>query len=54
MNEQDIIDLLKDKIEQAKKDLRESKSAGVNSPGFNQDLGAYDALVSLLSEIMGE
>lgn len=51
MSTLDIIELIREKIAQAKTDMVESRSAGINSPGFNQDMGAHDALVYLLQEI---
>lgn len=54
MTTEDIINEIKERIKQAKQDMRNSKSAGVNSPGFNQDLGAHDALVYLLEAIIND
>ncbi len=37
--------------DRAKADLDESREFGINTPGFNQDLGTYDTLEDLLSWI---
>lgn len=47
----EIIEELKIRITNEEEHLSKSKSAGNNLPGFNQDLGARDALENLLEWI---
>lgn len=47
----EIIQELENRIQNEKENMKDSKSAGINSPGFNQDLGAHDALKNLLDWI---
>lgn len=51
MSTLDIIERLREMIAQENENMAESRDAGVNSPGFNQDMGARDALQRLLDEI---
>jgi hypothetical protein len=47
----DIKVMIQELIERNREEMRKAKSAGINSPGFNQAMGAHDELVSLLDEI---
>ena len=50
----DILFEIVDRIHANKEDMENAKSAGVNLPGFNQPLGAYDELQSLKQWIVDE
>jgi hypothetical protein len=50
----DIIEEIEYRLANAKEAMRDSISAGYNSPGFNQDLGGHDTLTELLSWIKEE
>ena len=47
----EILAELRERFEVEKAALRESRPHGVNTPGFNQDLGAHDALGEFLEWI---
>lgn len=51
MTKQKIIQELKDRLQQAKESLEESKH-DIRTPGFNQDLGRHDALGEFLEWII--
>ncbi len=42
---------LKEELSRERGNMREAKTAGVNSPGFNQSLGAHDAYQKLLDMV---
>lgn len=47
----EIVEELKNRIISEKQDMEESRKFGCNCPGFNQALGAFDALNHLLQWI---
>lgn len=49
-----IIEELKERIDNENRNMKDSRKTGHSSPGFNQDLGARDALVDFLKWIQGE
>jgi hypothetical protein len=46
-----ILDYVQERLSTLRVELEECKQAGVNSPGFNQTLGALDELQFLLDAI---
>ena len=49
-----IIDLIKQHRDEASEAMNDCRSEGINSPGFNQEMGAFDALNRILGEIEGD
>jgi hypothetical protein len=41
---QELVEMLDDDLKSNQANMRESKKSGTNCPGFNQDMGARDAL----------
>jgi hypothetical protein len=50
MTKEDLIAEIRDRLERAREDMKES-AGDIRTPGFNQDLGYYDALGELIEWI---
>lgn len=44
----ELIEKIESDIEREQLSMNDARKAGMNSPGFNQPLGAFDALLCLL------